>query len=163
MLDRKPIKRSEELVSLSRDHHDALLLSWKINTGINRSVETVRIVAYVLFFFDNYLNVHFEEEENYLFPLLREDNPERREAEADHRLFREMILAYRTTPEISYESLVNFADLLSKHIRFEERVLFNVIERQASAADLNEVKNKLASHTNFVTEWHDQFWLNKNE
>ena len=44
----KPIKRSEELVSLSRDHHDGLLLSWKIRTGINKGIELKRIADYVL-------------------------------------------------------------------------------------------------------------------
>jgi iron-sulfur cluster repair protein YtfE (RIC family) len=90
-----PIKRSKELTPLSGDHHDGLLLCWKINTGMAKKVETERIVSYVLFFYDTYLKKHFQLEEQYLFPILESNNRYRKDAEAHHVLLSKMIDNFR--------------------------------------------------------------------
>lgn len=65
-----PEKRDRTLIPLSREHHFALLLCWKINEGIKLGVSADRISIYVKWFCDNYLLKHFKEEEDLLFPLL---------------------------------------------------------------------------------------------
>jgi hemerythrin-like domain-containing protein len=60
------------------------------------------------------------------------------------------------------EQLVVFADALDRHIRFEERVLFNHLQSKLSDAELT----KLAlEHPERVVDtdskWDDHFWLIK--
>lgn len=159
MEERKPIKRSIELRSLSKDHHDGLLLCWKINTGVNKMVPSDRISSYILFFFDSSLDVHFEEEETHMFSLLGPDNSYRKEAEMQHKLLREMVAGFRNKKITDTESLKDFAALLNKHIRYEERVLFNIIEEERDRGAIRITVEKFTSHIKCNTEWHDQFWL----
>jgi hypothetical protein len=67
-----PIKRHISLQPLSRDHHDGLLLKWKINQGISKGVDISRIQKYVDWFFKEHLIPHFRIEEDHLFALDKE-------------------------------------------------------------------------------------------
>lgn len=155
----QPIKRSEELVSLSREHHDGLLLSWKINTGLNKGISAYRIRSYVLYFFDNFLEPHFVEEEQNVYPLLANDNPDRRTAELQHAGLRVRIEYFKAGYELAAGLLKDFADLLSDHIRFEERVLFNTIENEANPTALRSIVKKTKKILKIDNGWNDQFWL----
>ena len=163
MEKREPIKRSKELVSLSRDHHDGLLLCWKINAGISKGISAGRIGSYVVNFFDDSLAIHFEDEEQYVFSLLEPGNSNRKEAELHHVRLREFVDSFRNSNPITTLSLKSFSDLLNEHIRFEERVLFNIIEQEADSTKLKSVEENLTNHSKCNTEWHDQFWLKENE
>jgi len=46
----EPIKRNEALKPISRDHHHALLLGWKIRQGIKNKIPAERIKKYVIGF-----------------------------------------------------------------------------------------------------------------
>ena len=70
----KPIKRSVALKPLSREHHHGLLLSWKIREGFKQNVEIERIKRYIDWFWKHHLQAHFEFEENYVFPILGQEN-----------------------------------------------------------------------------------------
>ena len=61
----KPIKRHKAIQPLSREHHQGLLLSWKIRTGLSKGVSTDRIKTYADWFYKTYLIPHFEEEEKH--------------------------------------------------------------------------------------------------
>ena len=159
MLKQEPIKRSKELISLSRDHHEGLLLCWKINTGINKGVSMDRIAAYILHFSNQSLNKHFDEEECYVFTLLPPDHPNRKEAELHHKLMREMVGNFKNKSQLFPLSIKYFAEILEMHIRYEERVLFNIIEIEADKQALKLTEKKLTSPIKKNVEWHDQFWL----
>lgn len=159
----RPIKRSEELVSLSREHHDGLLLCWKIKEGLSRDISVDRIVNYILSFFDKQLAQHFKEEEQFIFPLLSSDNAERREAELHHKILLEMVGNFREVHHLDRFSLKRFAEQLNEHIRFEERVLFPLIELEAEPESLQLAATHLSAQTNRNMEWEDEFWVKKNE
>jgi len=71
----QPIKRSRSLAPLSRDHHDGLLLCWKIREGIRKAIEADRIRRYVAYCLEQQLALHFIEEEEVVFAVLAEDDP----------------------------------------------------------------------------------------
>ncbi|MER3464637.1 MAG: cation-binding protein, partial [Chitinophagaceae bacterium] len=71
----KPIKRSEQLVPLSKDHHDGLLLVWKIKQGLKNGTALTDIATYVNWFWQQHLHDHFQQEEQFLAPNLPQDNP----------------------------------------------------------------------------------------
>ncbi len=158
----KPIKRSKELAPLSREHHDGLLLSWKIRTGLNKQIDTERIAAYVLQFYKINLEYHFQKEENYLFILLNPEDLLRIEAENQHKAIEKYIDKLKEG-QIDLKILTEFADLLEQHIRFEERTLFPHIEQQTSIQVLQDAGAKIASsNKQCELEWDDQFWLKTN-
>jgi hemerythrin-like domain-containing protein len=159
MNETKPIKRNRQLSSLSRDHHDGLLLSWKINNGVNSGISSDQLCAYIVYFFDTKLNAHFEQEELYLFQLLPSDNFCRVQVETEHEVLRQMVVDFRQNDNPSTSLLRYFAELLNEHIRFEERILFNIIEKECNEIALCAVERILAGQEIRENDWYDQFWL----
>jgi len=156
----RPIKRSKELMPLSREHHDGLLLVWKIKTGLSKAIEAKRIAGYVVFFYVSTLEAHFNLEEEFVFSLLPEDNVLRVKAESQHNEIKEMV----STLKLAYnkENLLQFADLLERHIRFEERELFNFIEQNAIPELLLIAAAAMDSHASSNKQyWNDEFWAKK--
>lgn len=157
-----PIKRHPSLVSFSKEHHFGLLLIWKIRQGLRTGVNAKRIGSYVLFFFNEDLKTHFKEEEEILFTQLPINDELRRQAEIEHQ---EIYHLVKVLTEAGYdESLLRqFADTLEKHIRFEERVLFNHLQNQISPQVLEEISSRLSNSVDLDIRWKDNFWIEKNE
>jgi iron-sulfur cluster repair protein YtfE (RIC family) len=153
-----PIRRSKELSTLSRDHHEGLLLCWKIRTGIKYGIDTRRISSYIIYFFENDLEEHFKEEEQYVFPLLGNANTNRKKAEEQHKLLRTLI-GLISESNTNTNLLTQFADRLEEHIRYEERVLFGIIETGADKDSLAKAAASLKKTNACKTEWADNFWL----
>jgi iron-sulfur cluster repair protein YtfE (RIC family) len=149
----KPIKRTESLKPFSRDHHHALLLCWKIRTGLKRNIAVEKIKKYANWFYQTHLLPHFEEEEKLLFPVLGNDNEQIRQALADHRRLKRLF-EDETEPE---KSLSLIEEELEMHIRFEERILFNEIQKIATADQLKKIK-QLHSDSPFCETTEDKFW-----
>jgi len=149
----KPIKRSEFLKPLSREHHHGLLFCWKIRTGIKKNVEVSRIKKYSDWFYQNYLVPHFEVEEKYVFPILGNDNELIKKAISEHRKMKQL---FESTAEFEKNcSLIQ--EELEAHIRFEERVLFGEIQKIATAEQLLSIEFN-HSDEKFVDNLTDPFW-----
>jgi hypothetical protein len=50
------------------------------------------------------------------------------------------------------------ADKLEKHIRFEERELFNHLQTNIGADDLREIENRFSNGHGMDEKWEDNFW-----
>ncbi|HQY20029.1 MAG TPA: hemerythrin domain-containing protein [Ignavibacteria bacterium] len=150
----KPIKRVEELKPFSRDHHHTLLLCWKIKAGFKKNIPVNRIKAYSDWFFKNHIIGHFEMEEEYLFPVLGRDHKLIQQAFEEHKKLTELFTD-KTNIE---ESLNLIPELLESHIRFEERTLFNEIQKAASADQLEKFQH-IHSDEKFTDNLSDEFWL----
>jgi hypothetical protein len=158
MTDVKPIKRHEAIAEFSRDHHFALLLIWKLREGLKNSIENERMKQYAIHFFDTELQLHFKEEEELLFTHLPKENKLRIQAETEHRLIYQMIDDMRNKLS-DHNSIQQFADTLERHIRFEERELFNYLQTNFSDATLSEIALSLKSREHESgTPWPDVFW-----
>lgn len=161
MKEKTPIKRNQAIVSFSKDHHFGLLLIWKIRQGFNREIVTERISNYALFFFKEDLENHFKEEEQLLFSKLPIDDKLRKQAEADHQAIYGLVAAMEKKKDDAV-LLKQLADLLEKHIRFEERELFNHIQNNISAEELEMLASRLPSSSKEIDEkWEDDFWMGK--
>lgn len=149
----KPQKRHKALQPLSRDHHHGLLLSWKIRTGLNNSVDPERIWSYSLWFYRTHLIPHFELEEKHFFPLLGTENNLVKEALSQHErlhlLFKE--------PGNKASSLSQIEKELERHIRFEERNLFPEIQKKATESQL-QMLEKIHHQDDFQDKLDDEFW-----
>jgi len=65
-------RRHESLIPLSHDHHDALLLAWRLRTGDLSKREPELRASHVSAFFEYRLINHLKVEEELLFPAFRE-------------------------------------------------------------------------------------------
>lgn len=157
----KPVKRHLALQPLSREHHHALLLSWKIRAGLKNKAGINRIKKYSDVFFKNQLLPHFEIEEKHLFPILGKHHDLVRQAVEQHRELKQLFIEQTA----SVENLSQIADKLDQHIRFEERILFNAIQKAANTEDLKKLANLHPEQTpvcQLVDEWEDKFWVYPN-
>lgn len=135
----RPLKRSPSLQPLSRQHHDGLMLCFKIRQAVSAGVAPARLTAFIHWFAKEHLEPHFEAEENFLLPLLPEDDPLVIRTVEEHRRLR----SYFEKPEFSGEDLECFAGLLDDHIRFEERILFDTIQKTVDEQFLLKALSKL--------------------
>ena len=149
----KPLKRHKALQPLSRDHHQGLLLSWKIRSGFSKNIEAERIKTYTDWFFETHLMPHFELEETYIFPLLEADNELIKRAMADHRRLKRLFNAKDNIEK----SLHKIEEELEQHIRFEERVLFPEIQKVATEKELEHIET-IHNDEGFVDKTDDEFW-----
>lgn len=160
MGSKPPIKRSESIVKLSREHHFSLLFCWKIRQGIKKEIPALRIMEYVRYFWEANLKLHFKQEEDILFESLPQDKMISR-AVAEHTTLKEAISVLFTIPEDEIiNELHRFADQLEKHVRFEERELFPYLEKTLSEEQHQEVSARLdAAHNDpLVDNYEDEFW-----
>lgn len=150
----KPLKRHPGLQPLSREHHEGLLLCWKIRKGLSTGVDPERIKAYVDWFFENKLLPHFEIEECAVFPILGNEHPGVITALGQHE---QLIDLFRQKSEVP-GVLEEIPDTLENHIRFEERQLFNTIQEAASEEEWAKVDHVHASLSANCGIWRDEFW-----
>lgn len=158
-----PIKRNKNLVLLSRDHHDSLLLIWKIRQGLRFGVENNRIAEFVVYSYSVRLQPHYIAEEELLFVELPENDELRVKAEQEHEVIKKKITAMQSLFEVTNYLLEQFATLLEEHIRFEERVLYPHIEKEADADELAKVGLELEKRhkKGKAVKWKDEFWVRK--
>ncbi len=148
-----PIKRHEAIQPLSREHHQGLLLCWKIRKGFETGVEPQRIKNYTDWFWENQLQEHFRIEEKYVFPVLGAENNLVKQALKEHE---HLASLFRQNTEISL-ALETIQNDLEGHIRFEERVLFNKIQEEASAEELQHIQEHHEKEISCGV-WEDEFW-----
>ena len=156
----KPVKRSEHIMKLSKEHHFGLLFCWKIRQGLKHEVATERIIKYAQYFWSNHLDAHFQEEETILFSSLKDAWVKK--AIEDHKQIK---LALDKLPASSTgdakEILICLANLVDDHIRYEERKLFPHLEKTLSDVQLEKIGSQLDALqlSPLIDDFEDQFWM----
>lgn len=156
-----PIKRNENIASLSREHHFSLLFGWKIKNGLKFNIETHRIAKYVIHFWENNLQTHFQQEEETLFAVRPDSMIDR--ALAEHVLIKNEVVSIQNpaSEEALIQHLNNIAELVTNHVRFEERLLFPHLEKILTPEQLKNIGHEL---NNMLDEplqdnYSDEFWI----
>lgn len=153
-----PLKRHQSLVSFSKDHHFGLLLVWKIRQGLIKPFSRDRITNYVLYIFREDLEAHFKAEEALLFCKLPANDTLRKRAEAEHQEIYDLV-GKLTINNQDPLLLTQFAETLEKHIRFEERELFNHLQGNIAAEELEAIALRMPNENKAIDEkWPDAFW-----
>ena len=105
-----PIKRSEYLKPLSREHHYSLLFGWKLRRGITHGAAVDRMINYIRYFELHVLIPHFREEETCLF--IYSDGAYVQQALEEHRQILSMIAKVKAEPQTTqYADLESLAAL----------------------------------------------------
>lgn len=150
---RKPIKRHNALQPFSRQHHFGLLFSWKLRKGFSQNIPLERLTKFADWFYENEIKPHFEDEEQHLFPIMEPGNELVERALKEHRRIKRLF-KNKKDPE---RSLHRLEEELDAHIRFEERVLFNEIQKVATPEQLAKVE-EIHQEPAVILEYEDQFW-----
>ncbi|MFB9843796.1 hemerythrin domain-containing protein [Mucilaginibacter ginsenosidivorans] len=158
----KPIKRSPHMVELSKDHHAGLLFSWKVKEGLKRGAELPRIKMYVDYFWAHHLKVHFQEEEVLLFNRIEGDTLSQ-QGRNEHQAIQNRINRLNSNENAAKDEYHELAELLIKHIRFEERILFPHLEQILPSSALTSVEAYLTQQhpVPFKDNYADEFWIEK--
>ncbi len=134
------MKRSPELRGLSKDHHRALVMAKKAKqTKPKGNLVISEIWNEMEKFYSADLEKHFRIEEKYIGLQLEAIG----NLEIVERLYKEHaeIRAYfKPESRRTAETLVQFGELLGKHVRFEERELFNVAQDSLSSEALASIE-----------------------
>lgn len=135
------MKRDPALVSLSRDHHQALSVAHRLRRATAET--TIQARAEALQFWDTAGRAHFRLEEDVLLPAFAghgdAHHPLVARALCDHVAIRHRIdeLARDAVPDAT--CLHELGVMLADHVRLEERELFVLIERALPATQLAAV------------------------
>ena len=156
MEDRQPLKRSKELSPLSREHHDGLQFVWKLRQGLEKNISVGRLKDFTIFYWQQHVKPHFFHEEKVLSKFIPEDNKLLKQMREEHEMIRELILQLGDANPATFTTL---ADIIYKHIRFEERELFQWVENHLTKEQLQEIYAELEAHPLCGADWKDQFWI----
>jgi|SRR5665647_454320 len=158
----KPIKRNENIMKLSKEHHFSLLFCWKIRQGLKCETATERIIKYVQYFREHHLDAHFREEEKILFSPLKDEWVKK--AIEDHKQIKNLLNELPGSTEDNTEKrLMRLANLVDDHVRYEERKLFPHLEKTLSKEQLEKIGKRLDAQqpSPLTDDFEDQFWMKK--
>jgi len=143
------------LTYLVQEHHHGLTLCQNIHQGFRKNIEPERIKKYCIWFFKQNIEIHFKIEEQYIFPILGKDHILVKKALREHRKIKRLI---EDRTDI-IKSINLLEELIEAHIRFEEKNIFNDIQKKVTQEIKNAILNDTDFHTTKITsEWHDAFW-----
>jgi len=143
------MKRSRELKPLSSEHHQALLVAFQLKKGLAGHAESAGapkdlpgLLGLARRIEEQVLRAHARAEEDLLGQFLTEGDMARLRAE--HAEMRRLLETARTArPADLRAQLGAFADLLERHVRWEERELFPYAEGHVDEATLATIGGEL--------------------
>ncbi|HEX3023933.1 MAG TPA: hypothetical protein VHP12_01885 [Chitinophagaceae bacterium] len=153
------IKRSIELQPLSRQHHNGLLFCLLLEKAVKKQADKILMRDFCQYFWENDLQHHFEIEEKNLsrfisYDLLRDGINRMLEEHVHIRKFFE-------NPDvlIEYSIFDQLQLLIDKHIRFEERELFPLIQTTISGDEMIELGHAFEHEiNNNCSQYPVKFW-----
>lgn len=128
------MKRCPALRNLSNEHHQGLVLSKRAKRAAGTE-DAQRVWQEIRDRFAAELEPHFRAEETGLLPALERVGQAGlvRQTLAEHTELRRLI------GENSALAMTGFAELLERHIRFEERELFETAQQELPIAELDKL------------------------
>jgi len=151
---KKRKKDNLDLTPLIEEHNEVILFCERIRFGLKNNIESERIKKYADWFKEKYLDPHFEIEQEFIFPILGNNNVRVKRALANHRRLNRL---FTETSDLN-KVLHKIEEELSTYIGFEERVLYNELREIASPQQWEEIE-KRHNKLEFTEEmWKDRFW-----
>ncbi len=142
-------KRSRQLKPLSSEHHQSLLVAFQLKKGLAGHGESAGapkdlpgLLALARRFESTLFRTHTRTEEEVLGRHLAPVDFKRLQFE-HAEMVRLLGVAQHARPGDMRKALTAFADLLERHIRWEERELFPQVEAEIDESDLATVGHEL--------------------
>ena len=149
------MKRHKSIVPISRQHHSGLLTARLLQhgappyKGMPTTPEDKR--NYALNFLREHLLPHFKLEENTVFVLAPQISEELAKQtkllQEQHQQLENLIVALPDATRVDLpDKLHKIGKLLEQHIRHEERVYFEELQKKLSEEELNELQLLVMKH-----------------
>ncbi|MBE0551034.1 MAG: hemerythrin domain-containing protein [Ignavibacterium sp.] len=143
------MKRHPSLIPLSQDHQKGLLLAQllKKNAPEYKGLpkDPIGKMNYAKEVYNNELDQHFKEEEEFVFPYLKGRSNEIDELVSEilseHKILKKSILSLKEGISL-IDKMDKIGYLLESHIRKEERDLFEKIPQVLSDGELELIKQR---------------------
>jgi iron-sulfur cluster repair protein YtfE (RIC family) len=143
------MKRHPALIPLSQDHHKALLVAQLIKKNAPEyhglPKDLLGKMNFAKGIYHTELEHHFRDEEQIVFPYLKGKDVELdnliTEILNEHIILKEKILSLNENPNL-VDQLDEIGNILSEHIRKEERVLFEKAQTILNDEELKIIENK---------------------
>jgi hemerythrin-like domain-containing protein len=145
------LKRHPALQDLSRDHHLFLLqvrhIRWLVESH-ERAASLQTVIDGLLTFWEEHGQAHLQEEETVLFPFVRDQTPDNaallRRLEVDHNWLRDKFEELADLPRLenAVPLLRSMGEYIERHVRHEEREVFQQIQAQLTAEQLADLAEK---------------------
>jgi hemerythrin-like domain-containing protein len=156
-MEQKPLKRNENIIPLSKDHHTTLLFCWKLTQGVRLESDPEVMKKYVRYFWKDHMEPHFREEEEILFAPLVDEMVQK--AIADHHQIKEQAeKVLKTSAEAVYPELASLSEMVDAHVRYEERQLFPHLEQSLSPEQLTAIGRELQTKMHLPDIFKEEFW-----
>jgi len=147
------MKRHKSLIFISHDHYHGLQLAQLIKKNSpefkNLPNDLEGKKSYTINFYENDLLHHFYLEENIILPAVKGRNNEIdelfEEIIAEHKNIESAIESLKENSNIE-NKLNEIGILLQNHIRKEEQVLFEKIQKELSENELQKLEEELHSY-----------------
>lgn len=144
------MRRSRQLKPLSSEHHHALLVAFQLKQALAGHAESAGapkdlqgLVALVRRFEGQVLRTHTKTEEDVLGAYIMAGDMQRLEAEHAELNRLVEVASSPLPPAEQRAALAAFADLLERHVRWEERELFPYAEGHVDAETLATIGGEL--------------------
>jgi iron-sulfur cluster repair protein YtfE (RIC family) len=143
------MKRHPALIPLSEDHHQALLLALILKKDAPKinslPTDLIGKMNYAKKTYENELEQHFKDEEEFVFPFIMNKDSELdeliNEIIDEHIILKEKIFSLNDNPKLS-DQLNEIGIVLENHVRKEERILFEKTQQLLSEETLHQIKEK---------------------
>jgi hemerythrin-like domain-containing protein len=139
------MKRDRNLQSLSRQHHNGLLIVLLLSKGQQKQADIQVMARFILDMWNKELKGHFIAEESILVPALTQksfNKQHTRRLLSEHEHIRDIVNKIEEGL-FSPFYLNDFINTLERHIRFEERIYFPQVEKTLNSHELETVGQKL--------------------
>ena len=154
------LRRHPALQDYSREHHDELLLVWKIREGLRTGISPQRIIDYCLHHYNELTSLHMRKEEEYILKKLPENDTEKIKILNEHSAIKDLVSQLSKPSADKSKLLSEFANVLEKHIRYEERIFFPKLQKDFN----DDILASMEPGEGQIKEcevWKDPFWENK--
>ncbi len=152
----KPVKRNENLIALSHEHHHGLVFCSRLKKA--DKTDDITLKRFVKDFWDNHLSVHFKSEENILLPYFGDSEIAKRFL-SEHKQIRDLAKGIMEEKGSPKENSLKLGELIKNHIRFEERTMFPWLENEVlTAAELAIIGEKLGDTESSSHRFTPEFW-----
>jgi hemerythrin-like domain-containing protein len=139
------MKRSPALASLSRDHHQALVVAHKLSRATEATAAEARDAF--LDYWAGHGRLHFRLEEELLFPAYAghgdPHDPLVLRCMGEHAMIRHRARALAATPSVALDALEQLGTELAAHVHLEERAVFPLIESVMPERELDALAQAL--------------------
>lgn len=156
------MKRDKNLETLSWEHHDGLVVVFRLEKGLRNKTHPKIMVEYLLHIWDHALQHHFWQEEQTIKQHLQHTQDGKKLIDQmleEHTTFKNMIEKLYHNDGDQRTILSEFAQRLNGHIRFEERELFPAAEEIIPNDKIIQIGKFLhEQHQPGNKEWDPKFW-----